>query len=133
MIRTLVIAAILAWVPAQAQDARHADANDCAVFGVVMIGKAYEMFSGAYGAECDWKAMGIDLKVVPPPAGKYYEGVKLSLTPPSYTGDGMKASFEQNLHGSASATSYFYAGYTCTAEKRDGQWHSTGCRMRYIT
>jgi hypothetical protein len=91
------------------------------------------MFSSAYGADCNWKAMGLDVKVVPPPEGKYFDGIKTSLTPPSYSEDGMKATFEESVGGSASAVSYFYAGYTCTAEKRDGQWHSNGCRMRYIT
>ena len=120
-------------VPGRAQDTRHASATDCAVFGTALAGKAYEMFSTSYGADCDWNAMGIDVKVVPPPEGKYYEGVKTSLKPPSYTEDGMKASFEESVGGGASATSYFYAGYTCTAEKRGERWRSTGCQMRYIT
>ncbi|MDB5741372.1 MAG: hypothetical protein JWP16_2412 [Alphaproteobacteria bacterium] len=134
MIRSCLLALGLACLasPGQAQDARQADANDCAVFGAVLAGKPFEMFSNAFGATCDWKAMGITVKIVPPPEGKYYDGVKTSLSPPRYTDDG-KASFDQSVGGQSSAASYFYAGYTCTAEKRGGQWHSTGCRMKYIT
>lgn len=116
MICRWVLGLVCLAAPVLAQEARHASANDCAVFGSVLAGKPFEMFSNAYGADCDWKAMGNDVKIVPRPEGQYYEGVKTSLTPPIYTADGLKASFEESVGGQRSLKEYFYAGYTCTAE-----------------
>jgi hypothetical protein len=133
MIRWWVLALVCLTAPVLAQDVHHASAGDCTVLGSALDGKSFEMFSNSYGADCDWKSMGIDVKISPPPEGKYFEGVKTSFSPLSYSDDGLKASFNRYLDGNAGPTSYFKTGYACTAEKSSGQWHSTGCRMRYIT
>jgi hypothetical protein len=133
MTRWYLLALVCLTTPLLAQDVHHASANDCTVLASALDGKPFEMFSNSYGADCDWKSMGMGVKVLPPPEGKYFEGVKMSFSQPSYSDDGLKASFDRYLDGNAGPTSYFKSGYACTAEKHSGQWHSTGCRMKYVT
>ena len=92
--RALFVSMTLACLalPGRAEDIKHASAEDCAVYGAVYAGKALEMFSNAYGADCDLAAMGMTVKVEPRP-GQYYEGVKTSLSPVQYQANGQRAVF----------------------------------------
>jgi hypothetical protein len=119
-----------------------ASAEDCAVIAAVGEDRLkwraqlpdMDMFAKSYGVDCDFRVLGIkDFKIPALGPGPYYSGVRFSFSHPTYSADGLKATIDYNIGGNGGPTSYFYSGYKCTAEKRQGRWQSVACQMQFIT
>lgn len=133
--RSVLIWTMLMLVPALAQDASPpvASATDCAVLAAVTGAGSGSLFDNSFGANCDWKAMGVRIEIVPHPEGQYYEGLRIFFSRPEYSSDGNSAKVTTGIGGNRSEREYFSSSSYCSAEKRNGKWVSKGCRPGPIT
>ena len=129
-------------LPASAQTPSHASAEDCAVIAAIGEEKMQwhqtrpdmAMYAKSYGADCDWKALGIkhfDIPALGP--GPYYAGVRFSFSQPSYSADKLEATLTYSVGGNGGPTQYFYSLSYCAAKKTNGAWHPAGCKPGPIT
>jgi hypothetical protein len=126
---------------AQDKAPSHASTDDCAV--LAEASKALQktgdkndapMSPTSYGVDCNWKAFGMAAPVVASVvSGPYYPGVRFSFTRPIYAANGLQATTDYTMGGNGGPASYFYVGYRCTTQKRDGRWQNAACKMQFIT
>jgi hypothetical protein len=126
---------------AQDKNPSHASADDCAV--LAEASKALQqtgdkndapMSPTSYGVDCNWKAFGMEAPAIAPVvSGPYYPGVRASFTRPIYAAKGLTATTDYTMGGNGGPVSYFYVGYRCTTDKRDGRWQHAACTMQFIT
>ena len=117
-----------------------ANANDCAVIGVIARGQwkaalpDVPMNAKSFGVSCDWTALGLAQPVI---TNEDHPSLSFSYSPPVYSADALQATVNYSYGGDHSAQGhpeqYFYTGSKCTAEKRGGKWQFIACRMSYIT
>lgn len=119
-----------------------ASAEDCAVIAAVGEDQLkwreqspnMDMYAKSFGADCDFKALGIkDFKIPPLGPGPYYSGVRFSFSRPAYSADGQQVTIDYNNGNNGGPTTYFYVGYRCTAQKSGQRWQSVACTMQFIT
>jgi|SRR6185312_173627 hypothetical protein len=140
----ILVLVLIATRARSAEDDRapaHASADDCAV--IAAVGKAklgwgahapgYLLNRNSFGQDCNWARLGIvGPSVAPASDSPFYQGLRTSFSRVSYRPDGV-ASVEYGVSGNASQSSYFSAGYICTAARKAGRWTLIECWMRYVT
>ncbi|MBV9550141.1 MAG: hypothetical protein JO256_10770 [Alphaproteobacteria bacterium] len=106
--------------------------SDCEVYAAAFVARPPHgiMISGLPGADCNWKSLGVEIEVAAVLPDPTKNALILSLSRPTYSSDGSRASFMQaGFRHSNPPSALGGSTFICTDEKRGGRWKFVGIRL----